>query len=183
MKKLLALVLVFGLLWTLLPLQASATEQQAQNLTPMLRTENESGFSDYRKLLDGNTRTSGHFPNSSRLRLEYSGGIGSVYLIFQESYGTYSIINNDTGKTAAVGQYGFLHDYVDLVALFGSAPASITLSFDGGSVRIREISAYSPGQPPEDVQIWQPPAEGNADLLLFSAHGDDEQLFSVTKKH
>ena len=177
MKKLLALVLVFGLLWTLLPLQASAAEQQAQNLTPLLRAENESGFSDYRKLLDGNTRTSGHFPNGSRLRLEYSGGIGSVYLIFQESYGTYSIINNDTGKTAAVGQYGFLHDYVDLVALFGSAPASITLSFDNGSVRIREISAYSPGQPPEDVQIWQPPAEGNADLLLFSAHGDDEQLF------
>ena len=170
------MLLCCGLLCLLLPLQARGVEQ-ARPLNGYMRVESEFGFTDYRKLLDGDTVVPGHYPNHSRLRLEFSDGIGSLYLIFHYEYGIYTVTNNDTGESAQVGQNGFLHDYVDLTALFGMAPTSVTVSFDNGSVKLNEISAYSEGQPPESVQIWQTPAEGETDLLLFSAHGDDEQLF------
>ena len=49
--------------------------------------------------------------------------------------------------------------------------------FDNGEAKLCEIHAFTAGQTPDWVQKWMPPAEGEADLVLFSTHGDDEQLF------
>lgn len=135
------------------------------------------GFDQRSALFDHVHTSPAKYPDHSWLRVSSPGGIGSVYLIFHYEYGVYTITDNDTGQTAEVGQNNFLHDYVDLTALFGHAPGSITLSFDAGPLYLCEMYLFGPGQPPDFVQRWQPPAEGEADLLLFSAHGDDEQLF------
>jgi hypothetical protein len=75
------------------------------------------------------------------------------------------------------GEYSFLHDFLDLVAIFGTAPSSVTLRFETGKVRLNNLYAFTTGETPDFVQKWQPPADGNADMILFSTHGDDDQLF------
>ncbi len=112
----------------------------------------------------------------SYLTLTSPEGLGSLYVMFTYYYGIYTLTNEDTGETATCGQDGFLHEFIDLVALFGKAPSSVTLRFDD-TVSIRELSAFSEGQVPDDVQRWRKPVEGNADMVLFSTHADDEHLF------
>lgn len=96
----------------------------------------------------------------------------SLYLIFNNEYRSYTVTDNLTGETVTAGQHRFLHEFVRLPA----ETTSVTVSFPGGPLSISEIRAYTAGTP-TDVQIWEPPLEGNTDLLLMSTHGDDEHLF------
>ena len=66
---------------------------------------------------------------------------------------------------------------MDLDALFGHCPETVTLSFDSGPVPLLEVSLFTDGALPDWVQQWEPPVEDGADLVLFSTHADDEQLF------
>ena len=109
--------------------------------------------------------------------LAHEKGIGSLYIIFQYGYNPYQVVNNDTGEEITVGQAGYLHDFVDLEALFGSAPSSVTVKMESGTVWINEVTVFSPGQVPDYVQKWEQPKDGETDLVLFSAHADDEHLY------
>ena len=102
--------------------------------------------------------------------------IGSIYLMFDYSYGTYTISDPDTGTSVQVKRE-YLHQFLDLTELLGYAPNKVTFSFDSGRVMLCELEVYSPGQPPAHVQQWQAPWEGNTDLLLFCTHGDDDHLY------
>ncbi len=113
----------------------------------------------------------------TRLTLEHSEGIGYVYLIYQREMEVYTIQDNTTGKVVMVGTHGFLHELLDLQALFGTVPTSVTLHYPISDFSICEVMLYTPGQLPDTVQQWKAPAQGETDLLLFSTHGDDEQLF------
>ena len=113
----------------------------------------------------------------AEITLTYETGFGSLYLVFTGSYGAYTMTNNDTGAVHTCGTHGFLYEFLDLVEIFGTAPTSVTLTFDNGPVTINEIVAYTPGQVPDTVQKWEAPKEDGTDLILFSTHGDDEQLF------
>lgn len=113
----------------------------------------------------------------AEITLTYKTGFGSLYLVFTGSYGPYTMTNNDTGAAHTCGTHGFLYEFLDLVEIFGTAPTSVTLTFDNGPVTINEIVAYTPGQVPDTVQKWEAPKEDGTDLILFSTHGDDEQLF------
>ena len=127
-------------------------------------------------LFDGNTYYGYASADQAHVTLYHEGGIGSLYLIFWLPYGTYTLTNNDNGESQICGQQGFMHDFLDLEQLFGTAPVSITLTFDHGPVTINELTVYTPGRVPETVQKWEAPAEDGTDLILFSTHGDDEQL-------
>ena len=113
----------------------------------------------------------------AEITLTYETGFGSLYLVFTGSYGAYTMTNNDTGAVHTCGTHGFLYEFLDLVEIFGTAPTSVTLTFDNGPVTINEIVAYTPGQVPDTVQKREAPKEDGTDLILFSTHGDDEQQF------
>lgn len=115
--------------------------------------------------------------DDTKITLSHEKGIGSLYLIFSLEYGPYTVINEDNGDVHTWGEGGFLHEFLDLEAAFGEAPTSVTLCFENGRARLNEIYAFTSGQVPDFVQIWELPKEGETDLLLFSTHGDDEQLF------
>lgn len=68
-----------------------------------------------------------------------------------------------------VGENGFFSEYID----FGGEKKAV-LSYSSASVC--DIRVYSQGTLPDDVQVWEK-GEEKADLLLFAAHSDDEQLF------
>ena len=47
---------------------------------------------------------------------------------------------------------------------------------DETEFRIAELRVYSPGDPPDDVQLWEP-ALDRCDILVVTAHADDEYLY------
>ena len=96
--------------------------------------------------------------------------IGSLYILFGSYPGEWTLTAG--GVEQRCGTNNFLHEFVPLE--IPSTEAEITLP--DHSVVIGEIYAYSAGRPPAEVQIWEP-ADECADILIFSAHADDELLF------
>ena len=150
---------------------------EAQNLSGKELVADHSGFSSLNRLFDGRTIESTKIKAGGHITLKHEAGIGFVYLVFDREYGSMTLTNQDDGAEKTVEETGFLHVFLDLEECFGYTPKSVTLSFDSGEALLNELFAFGPGQVPDWVQRWAPPAEGDADLVLFSTHGDDEQLF------
>ncbi len=157
-----------------LPPKVSAAE--ARDITPET-TVTGTGYSSFGFLTDGNVDTYRTSGDSARITLENPGGMAGIYIRFDLEYGEYTVTDDEAGKAFTAGTEGFLHEYLDLEEAFGRCPASVTLHFETGAVRLSEITAYSQGQVPDSVQRWDKPFEGGADLVLFSTHGDDEHLY------
>ena len=111
------------------------------------------------------------------MTLSHNEGIGSVYLIFNVSHGPFRVIDEDSGRQELCGEEDFLHDFVDVAAIFGNAPRTVTLDFGDKGLNLNELRAFTAGEPPKDVQRWKLAPEDGVDLLVFPTHGDDEQLF------
>lgn len=175
-----ALSAVFVLFLSLFPI--SATAQATDNTLYAVNISDKTeysgvGYDGFNFLKDNNTKYFVTSYGNTEITLKNDDGIGGLYLIFDIEYGEYSLTDNDSGKTVTVGQYSFLHDYHDMEKLFGAFPHSVTVSFNNGAVRLSELNTFSVGAPPEEVQVWQAPLEGCADMVLFTTHGDDDQLF------
>ena len=134
-----------------------------------------SGYSSFGFLADKDIATYKTSSGNASITLTNDQGIGSLYLLFDLEYGEYTITAE--GKTFTAGKYEMLHEYVDLIAAFGTAPKSVTLDFNNGSVRLSEIYTFAGTDVPDFVQKWSAPYEGGADLVLFATHGDDDQLY------
>lgn len=150
---------------------------EAEDLSGKALVADLSGFSSLNRLFDGRTMESTKIKAGGHITLADEGGIGSIYLVFDREYGSITLMSLDDSAEKTVEETSFLHVFLDLEELFGYAPNSVTLSFDSGEALLNELSAFGPGQVPDWVQRWESPAEGEADLVLFSTHGDDEQLF------
>ena len=171
MKKLTMLLL---LVMVLLCSTVAHGQEQAEDITPGT-TIYGSGYDSFWFLTDKDMTGcwSGWNPSFT---IESPTPIGSLYIMMDYNYGTYTVTDPETGNSANVKQ-NYLHQYVDLVTLLGYAPAKVELSFISGHIGLCEMEIYGPGEPPAHVQRWQEPWEGETDILLFSAHGDDEQLY------
>lgn len=193
-RSFLALMLCLSMLlplFTALPVYAEETEPTsgestepveegtlAEDISNRSLVTDSRGFDKIRSLFDDYIYAGyNSVAETSYLTMEYADGIGSLYMIFGKKYGEYTITDHATGQTVTVGQHSFVHEYIDLVALFGTAPTAITLDFANGRVNICEIDVYTQGEVPDTVQKWVVPEDGNIDLLLFSTHDDDPQLF------
>ena len=175
--RILSAVLSLCLLLTFTSCYVSAEETEAKDISNVGLVAEIDGFPSTRALFDGKLFSGYTTTGDSSITLEYHGGMGSLYFLFDSLSGNYIITDNSTGEKHLAGTYGFLHEFVDLIDVFGSAPTSITIDFASGPVTLNELYVYTPGQVPDTVQKWQVPADGQTDLVLFSTHGDDEQLF------
>ena len=185
-QRLFSLFLCIMLLFSLFPGVSAAQEDtspaggetEAAQLPTKETITHYTGFSSVSFLYDGVLTKNGAAEKTSSLTLENSDGIGSLYFIYNYPYEAgYTVTNNTTGDSFTAGRDGILHEFLDLQALFGTAPTSVTVSYDQGKVYLNELMIYSTGKVPDTVQQWKAPAEGETDLLLFSTHGDDDQLF------
>lgn len=140
-------------------------------------TVSATGYGSVRFLTDKNTGIYAASQGNASVTLENAEGIGSLYLLFDLEYGQYTVTNNTTGQTMTAGTYDFIHEFIDLEAAFGAAPASVTLDFANGTVILSEIYVFSSGEVPDFVQKWEPPLDGCADILMLPTHGDDDQLY------
>ena len=95
--------------------------------------------------------------------------INALYIIYELNSQKGTIFYND--KELSLGQNNFLHEYIALE----NSTEELTIKY-AENVKIAEIYVLSAGELPEYVEVWNPPCD-KADLLLFSTHNDDEQLF------
>ena len=195
--RLLSAVLCLSFLFTGIP-QASAEETEitypirqpvpevendpedpdaAQNISNRNLVINSSGMGDLWRIFDRNKNYGVITQDSASMTLEHESGIGYLYFIFGKEYGEYTVTDLDTGKQVICGTPRFLHELIDLEALFGKPVKSLTVDFANGSVAIKEMYVYTPGYLPDHIQAWEMPEDGAVDLILFSTHGDDDQLF------
>ena len=132
----------------------------------------------YRKgLFDKVTTYSYQLKEDPFLLLRSEKGMGSLYFVFGRAPGEFTVTDPESGAVCTFGQKGFLHEFVDLEAAFGKSPEQVRIEFSGKEIRLNEIRVYTSGQVPDSVQRWEEPADQETDLLLFSTHGDDEQIF------
>lgn len=183
LRRVLAILLCIAAVFTCLPMafaQEAETEETVKEATDIsdrqLITE-YAGFTDTYFFFDKITTYGRKTNDNAYFTVAHEEGIGSIYLIFQWEYGAYELINNDNGQTVTVGEQCFLHDFLDLQELFGTIPNSVTVRFSNGSVSLNEVYLFTPGEVPDFVQKWNAPQDNKTDLILFSTHGDDEQLF------
>ena len=175
-RKLLILVLCLALVIGV----AMAVNADEVTVAQDIRSETTisgTGYSRFGFLFDNNIDNYLGSESRASIKLENSNGMGSLYLLFNKEYGEYTITDNVTGDMITVGQYNFLHEYIDLESGFGYCPTSVTLDFKNGIVLLSELYVFSSGKAPDYVQVWQPPLDGKADILLFASHSDDDQLF------
>ena len=175
-RKILALALAICLLLPSFGALATENEVQAENITSSTAISG-TGYDSFGFLKDGNIDKYRSSSGNASITLTNSKGIASLYLYFDLEYGEYTITDNGSGATATAGALGILHEFVDLEELFGAVPTSVTLRFDSGKVRLSEIYSFTSGQTPDFVQKWEAPLDGGADIVLFSTHSDDDQLF------
>lgn len=156
------------------PLSASAA--QAQDVSGTQLVTAHLGFDHVGGLFDGNVLDRVVMHKGASFTVSYEEGFGSAYLIFDVEPGSYTV-TDEKGTAATFGEKGFLHEYLDLQQAFGGKPKQLTFSFAEKAPRINEVYLFSEGDVPDFVQRWEEPLEDKTDLVLFSAHGDDEQLF------
>ena len=149
----------------------------AQNVSDTALITEQTGFDSLDFLFDGEKYFGRTTEGNASLTLSHPDGIGYLYFIFLKEYGNYTVINNDTGDRVICGTNNFLHEIIDLQALFGGPVASVTVDFSNGPAGICEFYIYTPGYLPEYVQVWEPAKENETDLILFATHGDDDQLY------
>lgn len=161
--------MVLLMLLTLLTVPAYAAEPwEDTSLTA-------EGFANAAALDDGARTTYTTAGEDACVTLSRTDGIAALYIEFDRVPAPWTLTEPASGQTAAAGENAFLHEFVDVTALLGAPAGSLELHFPAGTV-VADIYAFPQGELPDWVQIWQPPLE-EADLLLFSSHSDDEQLF------
>lgn len=132
-------------------------------------------------LTDGSYRTHWSSGRSSKASLQIDAPegqrIGGVYLQFYSNPCAFYVqTRGEDGAwtTAAACDTAYLCGYARL----DEGAQSIRIRPQGGGQRLilAQVRVLGEGEAPEWVQQWQPPLE-KADLLLISAHPDDELLF------
>ena len=161
----------------LLSVQVSAQEQMAREISSMDLVADRSNMAYPAWLFNGDQMGFQTCGEGASITLSSEEGIGSVYMIFNVSHEPYAVCNHDSGEEVICGQENFLHDFLNLTELFGTAPASVTISFGEKPVQLSEMRVFTEGQVPSEVQQWKLAPEEGVDLLVFPTHGDDEQLF------
>lgn len=125
-------------------------------------------------LFDGNTKTGVNIRKGTAISFMASKPIRGIYLVWDTPHAQWNFISSHNGEETrkTYGENEFLHEYADL----GDNYDSVTLEYQGNNAILCDIYAFSEGDVPDWVQIWQPPLE-KADLLVLPARAGDEFLY------
>lgn len=122
-----------------------------------------------RGLLDDSYNTNVTFNDNDTITVTSETPMRGLYIKWNGPVNPWTLEYN--GKILNCGENGFVHEYIDL----GEDVTTCTINIPK-KISISDIMAYSAGNLPADVQVWNKPYD-NADILAFAAHADDEILF------
>lgn len=111
---------------------------------------------------------------SKPLKISCETGIGGIYLVFDQPC-VFTVQDPESGKSVTRENL-YLHEFVSTEELGAEPVTQVELRFPQGAL-LCEVRIYSPGTVPGSVQQWSSPLDAHADIVLFSTHGDDEQLY------
>lgn len=131
---------------------------------------NASDGSEGWYLKDESISTTEHFDGGATITLSSGELMDSVYIKWDVAPGTYKI--DVGGAKIECGTNNYLHEYIKLP----QKASQVTIIAPDKGVEIADIYAFSEGELPSFVQQWQPSWE-KADVLVLSAHADDDVLF------
>jgi LmbE family N-acetylglucosaminyl deacetylase len=103
-----------------------------------------------------------------------------LYIIWDSMVPEWTLKIGDNSYT--YGKYNFLHEYIELPEETNELTIVIPNAGDQtpikglNKMRISDIMAFDTADVPIWVQKWEPTCE-EADILAFSTHSDDEQIF------
>ncbi len=104
--------------------------------------------------------------------------VGGIYVQWYRLPSEWSLsVRTESGAWKVLHDEGgdsFLNDYVAFDESYSAA--RITADGSAQAVRLSEVTVYSTGQLPEDVQVWKKPGT-DLDLMVVTAHPDDEFLY------
>ena len=162
-NKKLSLVLVLFLFSAFFCINVSA--DKATDITKNVQIEVQG--INKAKILDGETLSTSSGENVS-ISVTANESIGGIYVRYYAPPENGLMSSN--GKETQISKDGFLSEYI----FAEEETSSVLLSWD--KAEICEISVYSKGDLPEDIQLWQSGKE-ETDILLLATHSDDDQLF------
>ncbi len=172
--------IIAAALFTLICLMGTcALGETAQNITDQFKITVKSKYK-VNRLYDGNYQNkwesnAGKDPSIVFQASEDVKAYG-LYICFAKMPDAWEIQTQDEQgqwQTVFNGDTRFLHTYVALPGL--NAFRLIAPSEKNISLQINNLSLFSQGALPEDVQIWEKPGE-KADMLVLVAHPDDELI-------
>ena len=135
--------------------------------------KNGTGNLDY-VFGDGNVYSCAVFGAGETLNVSAEGEwFSALYFCWKDRPGDYDILYPD-GTTQTVAG-GMLHQVVRLKEPIESV--SVAPAYGGKQIILSELSAYTAGKLPAEVQDWRYMGDGEADICLFPAHADDEYVF------
>ena len=157
---------LFLLIILFIPLNIHA-EEITKDCTIRMNNERLS-----QNVYENSEKTSIKVEHNSTLTIKSEKNIQGLYLIYELNGGKGSISNGK--EVTTFNNNEFLHNYIDISNIFGLSN-ELSLTFKNDTF-LTEIYVIGEGDIPSFVEIWNPPVE-KADLILFSTHSDDEQLF------
>lgn len=125
-----------------------------------------------KNLIDGKEITYATIKKDTAITIKSEESIHGLYIVYEYSSKAGTLLANE--KTTNIGQNNFLHEYIDVNNLLGAAN-ELLLTY-AEDVKIADIYVLGEGELPNYVEVWETSCEV-ADLLLFTTHSDDEQLF------
>lgn len=140
----------------------------------------QSGFSySAADICDGNVRSGATASDGRFWQIDSADGtpdLGGIYLIWEHIPGTWRLTFSTDGVSFSderlCGQNDFLEEYISLP----DGVRSVRIEPLNGKLALLELSAWSRGRLPDSVHDWDlTPSE--CELMLISAHQDDELLF------
>ena len=174
-----ALLLVFALLaGHCLPAGAESGAETAQEITAECRFETNGKSRDFALMTDGDLSTFFPFRETKGiLTINAPSPVGGVSVMLFDKYGkplSYDLqIPGETDEWLTVATGGqYLAEWHALETPSDRIRICATCK---ERLRIAEIRLFTPGEKPEEVQAWS--TLEKADMLLLSAHPDDEILW------
>lgn len=153
-------LLASALLMTSIPVSAAEESSAAQDLTPTTVSS---------RLHDNSAST---YETLTEISFSAEADIKSVYIVFRKTPIGFTVACEDE-SVYFEGKY--LQYFADISDKFSAETKNITITLDD-AVSVCDIYAMGEGTLPDHIHNWNAPLE-KADLLLFSSHADDEQLF------
>lgn len=133
--------------------------------------------SQAKRLCDGDYKTYWESSkNDPYMDIDAPQPLGGIYLCFAFEPGPWVAQTNQAGQWVTLykgGKEGFLHEYFPLE---GQQSIRIKMEQSGQKLQLCEVFLLDQGPLPSFVQQWTP-TKTKADMLLLTAHPDDEVIF------
>ena len=169
---LLAAALLCALFTVAAPSAALTARAEQQDTATELALTVQAGDNNVPQLTDDDYLTFVNVPAGQTLTLTADEPMAGIYIEWADPKEHTLWTLEANGESYTGGSNDFLHEYAVMPG--GNAPeCQITLEEDR---IICNIHAYSAGELPADVQVWEP-ALARADILAIATHADDELLY------